>query len=112
MTSYTRTIYDRHPQPPASPATLGERLPLWRAVLQHDRTAFPLTMLIILALYLLLQNPYWVPAGDSELYTAIARSLARGQGYQFNGDPVAMVPPGWALIMAGVMKITPYFLPL
>jgi hypothetical protein len=112
MTLYPRTISY---EPPQTEAAKLFRLPLWRFTLERDpsdRTVFAFTMLIVLGLFLLLQNPYWVPAGDSELYTAVARSLARGQGYQFNGQPVAMIPPGWAVLMAGVMKITPYFLPL
>ena len=108
MTTLPRTIaYE--------PSPSWFRLPLWRFALERDaadRFYFPLTILTLLFLYLLLQNPYWVPAGDSELYTAVARSLARGEGYQFNGQPVAMIPPGWAVLMAGVMKLTPYFLPL
>src|SRR4051812_42190550 len=64
-----------------------------------DRKVFAITMAVVLALYLLLQNQYWVPAGDSELYTAAARSLARGEGYTFNGQPVAIIPPGWSWMM-------------
>ncbi len=112
MSSYPRTI---EYEPPPAWAPSWFRLPLWRFALAPDRADrrwFPLTILILLALYLLLQNRYWVPAGDSELYTAVARSLARGEGYKFNGQPVAMIPPGWALMMAGMMKLTPYFLPL
>jgi hypothetical protein len=77
-----------------------------------DAVAFPLTLAALVLIYGLLQNPYWVPSGDSEVYISIARNLARGDGYTFNGQPVAMVPPGWPVLMAGVMKIAPYFLPL
>ena len=77
-----------------------------------DRSILPTLIAILLVMYGLLQNPYWVPAGDSELYTAAARNLAIGQGFTFNGQSVAITPPGWSWMMAGVMKITPYFLPL
>ena len=77
-----------------------------------DRNHQLLILLILLVLYGLLQNRYWVPAGDSEFYIAAARSLARGEGYRFNGLPVASAPPGWPAMMAVVMRITPYFLPL
>ena len=77
-----------------------------------DRRVFPLLMAALLLLYGLLQNPYWVPAGDSELYTAAARSMALGRGYQFNGQPIAIIPPGWSWMMSLVMRVTPYFLPL
>ena len=77
-----------------------------------DAVAFPFTLVAMLLIYSLLQNPYWVPSGDSELNISIARNLARGDGYRFNGQPVAMVPPGWPLLMAAVMKVAPYFLVL
>src|SRR5256885_1394784 len=65
---------------------------------------------VILAMYLLLVNPYWVPGGDSELYLAAGRSLALGEGYRFNGQRVNISPPGWPLVLAGAMRIHPTFL--
>ena len=62
-----------------------------------------------LFLYLLTYNVYWVPGGDSELYVALARSLAQGNGYKFNGSHVSISPPGWPLLLAGVMKVWPTF---
>ena len=65
----------------------------------------------MLVLYLLLENPYWVPGGDSEVYLAIARNLARGQGYLFNGQPARIAPPGWPMLLAGIIKfVSPSFL--
>jgi hypothetical protein len=61
---------------------------------------------LITFLYLLLQNPYWIRYGDSELYLSVARSIARGQGYRYNGEPVAIVTPAWPLILAAAMKIS------
>lgn len=64
---------------------------------------------LVLGLFLifwLLHNPYWVRHGDSEVFLSIARNLAAGEGYRFNGQPVAFVPPGWPLVLAGVMKFT------
>src|SRR5437868_5483312 len=75
-----------------------------------DTIAFSITLLVLFALYLPLQNPYWVPGGDSEVYTAAARSIVLGQGFKFNGYPVGMVPPGWSYVLAGLMKISPTFL--
>jgi hypothetical protein len=62
-----------------------------------------------LFLYLLSYNVYWVPGGDSELYVALARNLAQGNGYKFNGSHVSISPPGWPLLLAGVMKVWPTF---
>jgi hypothetical protein len=72
----------------------------------------PLAFALVLGMYLLLQNPYWVPSGDGEFYVAAARELAGGRGYRFNGLPIGSAPPGWPAMMALVMKVTPYFLPL
>ena len=77
-----------------------------------DRIVFPFLIGSLLLLYGLLQNPYWVPAGDSELYATAARNIATGHGYTFLGQPVAISPPGWSLMLAGVMKVTPYVWPL
>ena len=60
--------------------------------------------------FLLLLNPYWVPSGDGDLYLAIARSIALGEGYRFNGQQVNICPPGWPLLLAGIMQISPTFL--
>ncbi|HVT88982.1 MAG TPA: hypothetical protein VHD56_09030 [Tepidisphaeraceae bacterium] len=61
----------------------------------------------IIALYLLLQNPFWVRHGDSEVFLSLARNIAQGRGYQFNGEPVVRVPQGWPYVLAGAMKISP-----
>ncbi|MCS7033116.1 MAG: hypothetical protein NZ561_03870 [Phycisphaerae bacterium] len=60
-------------------------------------------------LFVSLFNPYWVPSGDGDLYVAIARSLVLGEGFKFNGQFVNICPPGWPLILAGVMQVSPTF---
>ncbi|MGH7176753.1 MAG: ArnT family glycosyltransferase [Tepidisphaeraceae bacterium] len=75
-----------------------------------DRLAWLSAVAGCLLIFGLLENPYWVPGGDSELYVSIARNLATGEGYLFNGQPVRICPPGWPLILAAVMKIWPSFL--
>ncbi|HEV2295390.1 MAG TPA: hypothetical protein VGR35_16185 [Tepidisphaeraceae bacterium] len=79
---------------------------------RRDRKIFWATMAVVTTMFLLLQNPYWVPAGDSEVYISVARSMVKGEGYRFNGQPVAMVPPGWPTALAAVMWISPSFLVL
>ena len=59
--------------------------------------------------YGLLQNGFWYPGNDSELYVSLARSIAAGDGYKFNGLPVAKVPPGWPLVLAAAIKLSPSF---
>ncbi len=47
----------------------------------------------------------WHSAPDSALYMGLARSLAEGEGYTFNGEFHAMVPPLFPLALAGVMRV-------
>ncbi|MGC4030508.1 MAG: hypothetical protein QM754_02000 [Tepidisphaeraceae bacterium] len=88
--------------PLAAPAFDRRRIRRWSFVVAG----------VLMILYLALQNPYWVPGGDSDFYVAIARSMARGQGFLYNGFPVAISPPGWPWAMAQVLKISPTFLAL
>ena len=70
-----------------------------------------LVLVLVLSLYYgALQNGLWVPITDADLYLSIARNLAAGQGFQFNGLPVKSTPPGWLLFLAGAMKISASFL--
>ncbi len=78
----------------------------------ESRAAWRIWIGLVIAclfLYLLTYNVYWVPGGDSELYVALARSLAQGHGYKFNGSFVSISPPGWPLLLAGLMKVWPTF---
>jgi hypothetical protein len=71
---------------------------------------FALAMFGLAAVYLALLNPYWVPSGDGDVYTAIGRSLARGEDFRFNGVKAAIAPPGWPVVLALAMKyVTPEF---
>src|SRR5436305_5324914 len=95
------------------PGMLGESLPASPDARATDtRIAWRVWAMLVVgiaALYLLMYNPFWVPGGDSELYIAVARSLAQGKGYSFNGHFVGISPPGWPLLLAGLMKISPTF---
>lgn len=66
-------------------------------------------LFIVGVLYVAMYNPFWVPSGDGDLYVAIARSIVQGEGFKFNGQFVNICPPGWPLILAGVMLISPTF---
>src|SRR5438045_8392196 len=95
------------------PGMRGESLPASPDARATDtRIAWRVWAMLVVgiaALYLLMFNPYWVPGGDSELYIAVARSLAQGKGYVFNGHFVSISPPGWPLVLAAAMKISPTF---
>lgn len=73
------------------------------------RTVGWFLLLGLIAIFALLQNPFWVRAGDSEVYLVLARSLIQGHGLRFNAQPVGLVPPGWPLLLAGMMKVSPVF---
>jgi hypothetical protein len=96
----------------SAPSRIPQAAPGWHEgiVPGKDRRSFLIAMSAVLLIFLMLQNRYWVPGGDSEVYTGAARNIVQGQGNTFNGVPVIMVPPGWAYVMAGLMKISPTFL--
>jgi hypothetical protein len=78
-----------------------------------DARVFTGLLVVLAAMFLLLENRYWVPGGDSEVYIAIARNLASGQGYLFNGQAARISPPGWPWLMAAVIRyVSPTFLAL
>lgn len=69
------------------------------------------TAIVPLALvYLSMLNRYWVPSGDGEVYTCIARALVKGEGLMFNGQRAAIAPPGWPLVLSWAMRVSPEFL--
>lgn len=68
-----------------------------------------LAMLTLAAAYLAMLNPYWVPSGDGEVYVCIARSLIEEHALKFNGAKAAIAPPGWPLVLSGLMRISPEF---
>ena len=65
-----------------------------------DRQVLFVTLSFIALVYAGLYHPYWARGGDSELYLVIARNLVRGDGYTYNEQPVALVPPLWSLVLA------------
>jgi hypothetical protein len=126
ITVTPRTLALNEPIAPISPAvargaaavavglTFGpsDQTPRRPIQVRQDRWILAGLVVGMLLFYGLLQNPYWVPSGDSEVYIASAREMALGHGYRFNGQPVAIIPPGWPALMALVMLIIPYVLPL
>ena len=81
-----------------------------RATRGRDAAALGLLTLAVSVAYLALLHPYWVRGNDNEFYVGLARNIAQGQGFRFNGNPVSMVPPGWPGVLAGAMLVTPHFL--
>jgi len=84
---------------------------LKRTSASPDAKFFVLLMAATAVAYALLQNGQWVPGGgDETFYLLLARNLATGGGYEYLGSPVRLVPPGWPVVLAGAMLISPSFL--
>ncbi len=81
-----------------------------RASIRSDRGLWLVLMLLLGIAYALMYNPYWAPGGgDDAAYLALARSLLNGNGYRFNGELEGVIPPGWPLVLAVAMWISPTF---
>lgn len=57
------------------------------------------------AVYLAGVSAKWCPTPDSALIMGLARSLADGDGYQFNGQPNTVIPPGLPAQLAAVRRV-------
>lgn len=60
---------------------------------------------ISLAGFLLIVNSSWRATPDSALYLALGESLARADGYVFNGEPHTHVPPGYPMIVSRSARV-------
>lgn len=69
---------------------------------QLQRRWFIAAGVLIAALYLLGCTPLWRPTPDSALYLALGKSLARGEGFTFNGSVNTSVTPGFPAILAAL----------
>lgn len=45
-------------------------------------------------------HPWYDPVNDASMYIACARSLARGDGYSYLGEPFTIRPPGFSALLA------------
>ncbi len=59
---------------------------------------------VVAAEFFLIINSSWNATPDSALYLCLGESIARGDGYVFNGEPHTFVPPGLPLILAGAAR--------
>src|SRR5205814_4501665 len=64
---------------------------------------------ILAVVYLLLQNGRWVSGPDTAFYISVARNLALGRGFIFNGAVVGRIPPVWPSVLALGMRISTSF---
>lgn len=78
----------------------------------HDRDG-PVVCLLCawtLLVFGLVWSPWWMPSGDAEVFVVTARNLFHGRGYTFNGLPIAFIPPGWPVVLAGLYHLTDQYL--
>jgi hypothetical protein len=59
---------------------------------------------LVVASFCLIVNSSWNATPDSALYLSLGESLARGEGYVFNGDQHTLVPPGLPMMLAPVAR--------
>jgi len=63
---------------------------------------------LALAVLLLLGSavrPVWTIDPDASLYLSLGRSLAAGHGYVLDGQPHSKYPPGFPVILAGLVRL-------
>lgn len=73
------------------------------------RAAAYLALLVLATAAILFSAPgrgFWVIDPDAAAYVGLARSLAAGEGYTLQGVPHAKFPPGFPLLLAGIVKLT------
>ena len=61
--------------------------------------------LFVAAIYLLSFNGLWRVGRDSALYLSIARNVARGEGYVYQGEVHRLAYPGLTYLLAGIIKV-------
>jgi hypothetical protein len=73
---------------------------------RHGRAGTVVLALLVGILLLSLpwsRQPCWDMAADGARYVQLARSLARGEGYTFNGEPYTLRPPGFSAMLLPVI---------
>lgn len=71
----------------------------------YTRKRILLLATVTIVAYIVIINSSWNATPDSALYLSLGESVARGDGYIFNGERHTMVPPGYPCIVAGWAKI-------
>ena len=89
---------------------MSDDLPRPRRWYDRDRPVLAVLCAWLLLIFGMVWNPWWMPSGDAEVFLVTARNLMQGQGLTFNGYPVAIVPPGWPLLLAGLLHLTDSYL--
>jgi len=66
-------------------------------------------MVILAVAYLLLHNGKFASGPDTSFYISVARNVATGRGFVFNGAGVGRIPPLWPAVLGAGMKVSTSF---
>ncbi len=80
-------------------------MPIPKLQKEIDKRWVCYSFIAIVILYLVTISFQWWPTPDSSLYLGLGKSIAHGQGYQFNGETSNDVTPGFPAILAGIMTL-------
>jgi hypothetical protein len=98
-----------------SPVTIATSRPTaaWLADRPPGRRQTIALAAIVAAAYLVGVIGLWTPTNDSAMYLGLARSLAEGKGYVFNGRVSTQAAPGFPGLLAGIRLLAGpgYFAP-
>ncbi|MCX5861399.1 MAG: glycosyltransferase family 39 protein [Deltaproteobacteria bacterium] len=61
--------------------------------------------IVVLLMFCLVINSSWKAIPDGALYLELGESIARGRGYMFNGERHTYVPPGYPMVVAGMVAV-------
>lgn len=78
---------------------------LQRPLAAMPRRAGWFLMVIVVAVYAAGLSADWSVGKDSGLFLNLARNVFRGQGYTLAGYPHMHVPPGFPMLLAGLMSL-------
>lgn len=92
---------------PTERGFLGEPFRVLERAAQGFATPWRCVALIVVTgvCFGLIVNSSWKATPDSALYLALGESLARGDGFVFNGEPHTFVPPGFPLMIAAAARV-------
>src|SRR5258706_6606060 len=99
----------RTPLAISSPEAEGQKSAVEEEVARSDWKYWLLGTVILAVAYLMLQNGKWVSGPDTAFYISVARNVALGRGFNFNGAVVGRIPPLWPAMLAAGMKVSTSF---
>lgn len=93
----------------AAPQVVHEQSAAKEEALRADVRYWLVGLAILGVAYALLHNDKLVSGPDTSYYISVARNVALGKGYVFNGAVVGRAPPLWPAVLAMGMKVSASF---